>query len=115
MAAPETLACWTATTEDEQNYWIYVAAGGSEVSLACFAAGTGDSQRWLIYNAILNGGGGGGTPIQEVTAPTGFSDFSMFPGGVIPATGSYLALDDNFIWTLNALVDTTWQQSPRAN
>lgn len=53
MAAPETLACWTQTTVDEQNYWIWVAAGGTGMSLACFVQAPYDEQTWLIYQAIL--------------------------------------------------------------
>lgn len=84
------------------------------MSLACFVQAPYDEQTWLIYQA-LSGGGGGGTPALVVTAPTSLSDSSMFPGGVFPATGEYLAMDINWIYSYNSAVDSEWQQTPRSN
>lgn len=55
----------------------------------------------------------GGTP--TVAAPTSLSDSSMFSGGVFPSTGSFLAMDINWIYSYNAAVDDEWQQTPRSN
>lgn len=83
------------------------------MSLNCFNATTYSDQTWQIFQQL--GGGGGGGPIQLETAPTTFSDSSMFPGGVFPATGAYQAYDENYIWSFDASVDTGWQQSARSN
>jgi hypothetical protein len=83
------------------------------VNLACFSAQSLDGQLWLIYQAL--GGSSGGVSVIDVDAPTSLSDFSMFPGGVIPASGIYQALDDNWLYTLDPANDTTWQQTPRSD
>lgn len=113
MATTETLACWNQTTQDEQNYLLYVAVGGTAVSLACFVAAPTSEQTWLIYQQ-LGGAVAGGTMIT-VVAPANLTDFSMFPGGIAPAAGKYIAFDDNWIYTFDASIDTTWQQSARSN
>jgi hypothetical protein len=117
--ADETLSCFNAGSQASQLWKIYEALRGigstvPAITQACFIAGTEASQLYNVYLAILGLTGGGSFP-TIVTAPTTFTDYSMFPGGVFPASGIYQAYSSNYLWTLDASVDTTWQQSPRSN
>lgn len=116
---PISLACFNGGGQANQLWAIFQALRGagstvSDITQSCFIAGTEASQLWNVYRAILGLSGGGGFP-TIVTAPTSFTDFSMFPGGVIPASGYYEAFDANFFWTLDPTIDSTWQQSTRSN
>jgi len=58
-------------------------------------------------------GGTGASPYMAI-APTNPSDFSMFPGGVLPGSGVYFALDQNWIYTIDLdNGETAWQSTAR--
>lgn len=50
--------------------------------------------------------------VLPVDAPSSPTDFSMFEGGVAPATGFFQAYDDLNIWTIKG-GDTSWFSTPR--
>ena len=52
--------------------------------------------------------GSGGNAITEVTAPANFTDFSMFPNGMAPVSGTYQALTSTRQW-LYVAGDTQWR------
>lgn len=85
------------------------------MDVECFVSLNPSYQRWNIYNAIT-GGGSGGIPIVVDPYPVTLTDFSMFPGGVIPTSGTYFAFDADWVYSLDIPSgDTTWQQSARSN
>lgn len=60
--------------------------------------------------------GGGSSLPNVVAAPANVNDLSMFPGGVVPASGVYFSFDSNNIYTLDAdNNETQWQFTPRAS
>lgn len=60
---------------------------------------------------IVNGSVDAGAAIA-VDSPSSETDFSVLPGGVAPATGSYIAIDTNIIWTIKG-GETEWKTSSR--
>lgn len=88
---------------------LFKTVQGLEPFVSSFQAPKwGDSFWDLLYKLNSNlgnfsGGGGGGNSVQYTTAPTTINDFSMFPGGVAPSTGVYLApRDAGSIWEFSA-------------
>jgi len=66
--------------------------------------------RRLSLQATSAGGGVGST--TSTIAPSSVTDFSMFEGGVAPASGTYIAFDNLNIWTLKG-GETQWSSTPR--
>lgn len=56
----------------------------------------------------------GTVALSYVDPPANFTDFSTLPGGVAPLAGGYIAMDDNYIWSIKG-GETSWQQSTRSN
>jgi hypothetical protein len=46
--------------------------------------------------------------------PANLSDFSMFPNGLAPSQGLWIAMDDNWTYTYQ-YGQSGWQKTPRAN
>lgn len=121
-----TLTCFSQP-DNLQRYYIYLgvlqlisATGGTydAVDFKCFVGAPDNVQRWYIEQALLAAASGASGNVQFVNAPSGgdpFNDSSMFPGGTFPTEGKYEAWDINWIWTFDAEIDTTWQQTPRSN
>lgn len=66
----------------------------------------------LLDTIVESGGGGGVNGIAVETAPANFTDFSMFPNGQAPATGTYIALTPTKQWLFTA-GDTQWRYTDR--